>query len=215
MMGTVTVATEPDEADLLSGLWYINLHTTTFGGGEIRGQISSAVLPVELISFAAKSKNTMVYLDWKTATESNNDYFQIAYSQDGRHFVNIGTVKGQGTSQAAKNYTYTHQRPVKGLNYYRLRQVDFDGACTYSAVVSVEIEMKEIRIFPNPTTGIVEVRSPATAGTVRVTNNIGQLIRQQDLSQQQFIDLSSQPKGLYFVELRIENETTVRRVVKE
>ena len=211
MMGTVTVATGSAETDLLSGLWYINLHTSTFGGGEIRGQISFAVLPVELISFAAKSKNIMMYPDWKTATEPNNDYFQIAYSQDGR----IGTVKGQGTSQAAKNYTYTHQRPVKGLSHYRLRQVDFDGACTYSAVVSVEIEMKEIRIFPNPTTGGVEIRSPATAGTVRVTNHMGQLVRQQDLSQQQFIDLSSQPKGFYFVELRVENEITVTRVVKE
>ncbi len=214
MTGTVTVV-QSDEADLLGGLWYVNLHTVNFGGGEIRGQMSAVALPVELVRFDATAKNSMVYLDWKTATELNNDYFQVAYSQDGRHFVEVGTVKGQGTSQAAKNYAFTHQRPVKGTNYYRLQQVDFDGQYQYSAVVSVEVEMNEIYLFPNPTTGVMQLNGPSMEGTVRVTDSMGKLVQVQDLSKRQGLDISQQPKGIYLVEIRAGNQTTVKRIVKE
>ncbi len=213
IVGVGTVL-EADELALLGGMWYVNLHTTNFPGGEIRGQVS-VVLPVELISFEAIVRNGMVYLDWKTATELNNDYFQIARSQDGRSFTDIGTVKGQGTSQETKNYNYADRLPAKGFNYYRLQQVDTDGAYKYSAVVTVQVEMNEIQIFPNPTAGILEFHSPFTEGIILVTDSMGKLVQQQDLSQGQIIDVSRQPNGVYFVALQVGNQTTIKRIVKE
>ncbi|NRB49139.1 MAG: T9SS type A sorting domain-containing protein [Saprospiraceae bacterium] len=111
----------------------------------------SSLLPVEWDSFAAKPKAKDVHLNWTTQTESNNDYFQVEWSDNGKHFKPLGTIKGQGNSQVVRGYSFVHKEAGFGLHYYRIKQVDFDGSWSYSPIQTANIEAKELlTFFPNP-----------------------------------------------------------------
>jgi hypothetical protein len=91
-------------------------------------------------------------LNWSTASESNNDYFSIEQSFDGIHFSEIGTMDGAGNSTSLLNYEFVVPNEVVKGNYFRLRQVDFDGANAITEVIDVEckVDNEEIMLYPNP-----------------------------------------------------------------
>ncbi|MBI1835832.1 MAG: fibronectin type III domain-containing protein [Flavobacteriia bacterium] len=99
----------------------------------------SAPLPITLLTFEAFSKNDDVAILWKTATEYNNDKFIVERSLDGKHFEQVGVESGAGFSIHTKSYSMIDKNYHKGVNYYRLNQVDFDGKNTYSQIVSVDM----------------------------------------------------------------------------
>ena len=78
----------------------------------------------------------------------------VEHSQDGIRYASTGRVTGSGSSKEEKSYTYTHKTPLYGKNYYRLRQVDFDGQYTLSPIREVTINYNEgiLKIYPNPAT---------------------------------------------------------------
>jgi hypothetical protein len=116
-------------------------------------------LPIELNSFIVKATPKDVNVNWQTATEKNNDYFAIERSSDGRTFAPIGEVKGAGTTLTPQNYTYTDEKPLRGINFYRLKQVDFDGQFSYSPVVSVVFgKVGNVVLYPTPTKSTMNVR---------------------------------------------------------
>jgi len=110
----------------------------------------NAPLPVELISFTAQAEQDEVLLKWATASEENSDYFAIEHSVDGRSFTEVDLVNAVGFSQEQVNYEFQHTGIV-GTNYYRLRQVDFDGRFEYSPVRAVRISagQVEVKLFPS------------------------------------------------------------------
>ncbi|MCB0557000.1 MAG: hypothetical protein KDD02_25860, partial [Phaeodactylibacter sp.] len=85
---------------------------------------SQGVLPIHLLSFTGKAQASTIELQWATATEQNNDYMAVERSADGKVFDEIGRVPGHGTTLEPQSYTLTDRRPLPGINYYRLRQVD-------------------------------------------------------------------------------------------
>ncbi len=96
---------------------------------------TSAPLPVEISYFKANAKDCETILDWETASEEGNDYFEIERSTDGRSFESLGIVEGKGTSFSVHQYSFTDNSPrVNSENYYRLKQVDFDGTVAYSQI---------------------------------------------------------------------------------
>ena len=108
-------------------------------------------LPIKLISFSATRQNNQAQLTFSTATEENNDFFAIERSGNGTDFRTIGKVNGAGTTTSIQNYTFTDETPLSGINYYRLKQVDFDGQFSYSPVVNVVFDNKAgIRLAPSP-----------------------------------------------------------------
>jgi hypothetical protein len=94
-------------------------------------------LPVELISFDAKQQGRDVLVSWVTASETNNDRFEVEHSPDGNDFHRIGTVNGHGTTSATHAYSLLDKNPSEGINYYRLRQIDYDGTEDVSDPVAV------------------------------------------------------------------------------
>ena len=123
----------------------------------IGSDITATLLPVDLVSFEGQVENQSVHLHWITASETNNDRFEIEYSVSGNEFFKIGEVAGSGTINEMKSYDFTHSNPVKGSNYYRLKQVDFDGQYEYSSVVYVIHQGFEdsFTLLENPTSGIL------------------------------------------------------------
>lgn len=111
-------------------------------------------VPVELTSFASSSNGKEVILNWTTATELNNQGFEIQRSNDNMSFKKIGFVPGCATTTEPKSYSYLDQSVVNGTYYYRLKQIDYDGSYEYSDVV--EVELREFNSYvlkqnyPNP-----------------------------------------------------------------
>ncbi|MGE6219010.1 hypothetical protein ACQKCH_04220 [Nubsella zeaxanthinifaciens] len=96
-------------------------------------------LPVSLTNFTAKAnKQGSINLAWSTASEQNNSHFEITRSADGKAFSKIDQVAGANNSSSIKNYSYTDANPIAGVNYYQLKQVDFDGTSALSKVVSAK-----------------------------------------------------------------------------
>ena len=108
------------------------------------------VLPIELSRFEARVVGRQVWLSWSTLTEQNNSHFVVEHSTDGQPFLPVGHLSGAGFSQEAREYEFMHQDPEPGLNYYRLQQVDFDGASSHSEILSVELERQgnPLQLYP-------------------------------------------------------------------
>ncbi len=107
---------------------------------------NDAVLPITLSSFTAKAtQQNTIDLKWVTASEYNNDRFEIEHSVDGSNFKLLGTVKGKLKSTELTEYKFKHEQPSAGINYYRLKQIDVDGSSTYSDLVAASFKTKEIK----------------------------------------------------------------------
>jgi hypothetical protein len=110
-------------------------------------------VPVELTSFTASANNNEVVLNWSTATETNNQGFEVQRSY-GNEFVTIAFVEGHGTTTQTQVYSYTDKNVNAGIYNYRLKQVDFDGSFEYSDVVEVDVPAPAVfaleQNYPNP-----------------------------------------------------------------
>lgn len=175
-----------------------------------------SALPVTLTYFKGNDDNGSILLSWQTASEEDNDFFQVEYGRDGIHFSTIGTLNGKGNTATLNNYSFRHTFPSKGSNYYRLKQVDFDGRFSYSNIVRVEMGPgPEIELFPNPTTGYVKLRGDLAEGTVRLIDVTGRLIAEQQLPDHYLIDMTREAPGIYFIEIQMGSEQVIKKVVKE
>ncbi|MBD1396618.1 cellulose-binding protein [Pontibacter sp. JH31] len=113
-------------------------------------------LPVELQSFKGMATKNGTRLSWTTASEQDNHYFEVQRSQDIKNFEPIGRVDGAGTTSLSRTYTFDDNEAPAGTNYYRLRQVDFDGTASLSAVVAVDLaraEIENMQVYPTRTQG--------------------------------------------------------------
>jgi len=97
----------------------------------------SGPLPITLLSFNARPEQSLVKVNWATATEINSDYFSVERSSDGEDYRVIKTAQAAGNSYSNKYYSIEDNEPINGWSYYRLKETDFDGAITYSAPVAV------------------------------------------------------------------------------
>ncbi len=110
-------------------------------------------VPVELVSFNAVSENSGILLSWKTATELNNNGFEVQRSVNDNDFYTIGFVKGNGTTTSPNSYSFFDSPGNSGRYFYRLKQVDFDGTFSYSEIVSADLNLNTFTLsqnYPNP-----------------------------------------------------------------
>jgi hypothetical protein len=118
-------------------------------------------LPVELTSFDAMPQERSVLLNWETQTEKDNKGFLVQRSADLSYWENLTFIDGSGNSTLGNNYNHVDQAPMAGMNYYRLIQVDFDGAETEFEVKAVDFSPNNVivSIVPNPSDGRFILRS--------------------------------------------------------
>jgi hypothetical protein len=115
----------------------------------------TTIVPVELVSFSAYVAANVVNLEWNTATELNNQGFEIERSSDRINWRTIGFKEGKGTTSEPQQYYYSDL--LSGIEssklYYRLKQIDFNGSFEYTDVVDVEIAPLTFELsqnYPNP-----------------------------------------------------------------
>lgn len=168
--------------------------------------------PVELSSFSAELIKGEVVLDWRTESETNNAFFSIERSNDATLFEEIGQVIGQGTSAIPHQYSFSDHSPQVGFNYYRLKQVDFNGQFSYSQVIAIQVtgrrELELVRAYPNPVleTLFLEVLVPeASPLSIHVLSTDGKIVwnkeYQDNLGKLRIaIDIDELSSGLYLIQ---------------
>jgi 1,4-alpha-glucan branching enzyme len=172
----------------------------------------TSVIPVELVDFKGKTFNkNEVALTWQTASERNNALFGIERSLNGRDFVEIGQIKGHGTTNEAQSYQFSDRNLPSGIVYYRLRQKDFDGKEKLSNTLALEIGdgKKTVSVFPNPTTDKIYVQNASDTEGV-LTDNVGRVIVQYSKIPQE-ISISHLASGIYFLKIGSENFKIVKQ----
>ena len=200
-------------SDIQIGTDLPNLST---GTSELLGSTSTQ-LPVDFISFTAKKRSGSVELSWETASEINNDYFDVERSRDGKSFEAIGKVAGHGTTTEIQNYEFIDRLPYSGKNYYRLKQVDFNGTYEYSDVRVVDFSKRGtvINIFPNPTADYVSINFDKQYQSGDIVNQAGIKIKAIPTSSDQAkVNVSDLPAGIYHIELFDGNEITTKKFIK-
>ncbi len=118
-------------------------------------------LPVEMGAFTGEVKSNGVLLKWITYAEQNNDYFELQRAADGVHFKTLGKIDGHGTTNEMYRYQYLDEQPFSGWNYYRLKQVDFNGQTAITNTVKFNLsslENNKVEILPNPNNGIFRTK---------------------------------------------------------
>ena len=101
-------------------------------------------LPIELIYFNGKVLNNANFLTWEVASQLNNDFFTVERSINGYDWVEVETLVGAGTTTEQKKYGAVDTRFDRLVNYYRLKQTDFDGEFEYSKIISIDNRQGDI-----------------------------------------------------------------------
>jgi len=190
----------------------------------------SNTLPIELIDFNAFEKDGIIYIDWATVSEINNDYFTIERSKDGSDFEFIDEVLGAGTSNHLITYGTIDEDPYYGTSYYRLKQTDFDGKFEYSdlEIVNILTELK-FSVKPNPAHDRLEmtfgsladgviIMTTAYNAKIEIHDIQGKLVYQKNFDGAIYkfnIDISKFDKGMYFVSFESNSKVRQTKFVKE
>ncbi|MBL7816238.1 MAG: T9SS type A sorting domain-containing protein [Saprospiraceae bacterium] len=181
----------------------------------------TVAIGVTWLDFLAKAqKDGSVDLTWSTASEKFNSHFDVQRSANGRDWTTIGTVKGNGTTNTKKTYQFTDNDPLSGINYYRLKQVDFDDKFEYSTIASVDMRLgkKALTVFPNPASDKINFVSNNldTEGSVQIFDMKGSLVRTVQVVGNQ-LDISDLAIGLYQVRFinKVGVATDLVRFVKQ
>ena len=177
------------------------------------------ILPIELTAFNAKCDGNKVNIYWKTASESNNDFFEIERSSDGINFSSVVKINSQSTNSLHPlNYSAQDNNPLNGKSYYRLKQVDKDAKYSYSSLVTVSCQdaiavSPVVAVFPNPATNNITIDMKGLPGkkSIMIYDVIGQemvnkTLESQNENIQQAFDISAFAKATYILRLDVNNE---------
>lgn len=181
----------------------------------------SGPAPVTLLSFDARRNGAVNKLTWNTSQEQNSYRFIVERSADGRNFSELGFVQAAGNSTIQRNYNYTDESPLKGINYYRLKMVDQNNSFRYSEIRNIRnLGVSDMQITPNPVVDNLKMQVDAVvAGTavLYITDLSGKNIYQERLNlvsglNNLNIPMTRLAKGTYFVSLQLAGETLVKKI---
>ncbi|MBI1185035.1 T9SS type A sorting domain-containing protein [bacterium] len=190
---------------------------------------SGTALPVEFSYIEAKPAGNTIEIAWGTATETNNDFFQVERSQDGLTWNEVQRVKGAGTVLYSSDYIAYDDAPLAGLAYYRVKQVDFDGKFDFSRIVQVDLsgnsdaELQINSLYPNPFTNqlAIDCNLPQSARvSIDLLNSSGQPVKHEERelpAGQQIIKLEgldALQHGAYILKLQQGAFVKTKQVIK-
>jgi hypothetical protein len=214
----------PDMTELTGTITFRLYGTRSTSGGTSNGTgritsisiIGNASLPVTFSKLNIINKKTLSTLSFSTASETNNDYFTIERSGDGISFDAIGEIDGAGNSSEERHYEYNDDNPQPDINYYRIKQTDYDGQYSYSEIRSVVHEgSQRVAISPKQTQGLLQIATGMEDYALAVYSSAGQEVaRYVGLSGYQTIDIAPLQSGIYFVKVVSGGHSETVKVVK-
>lgn len=186
---------------------------------------TGAVLPVKLSSFKVNNDVRRVRIEWTTASEQDNDRFEIERSSDGTLWETVANVKAKGTPSSKTSYLAFDNSPLSNVvNYYRLKQIDLDGRYSFSEVRTVKLSDSKgtVIVSPNPASSAInfKMEKQGAASVVAVLSDAnGRVIHQETFKDVRVnainnLNLKQQPSaGIYILTLRGEGLSESIKVV--
>ncbi len=194
-----------------------------YSHGASQQQTNTGTLPISLLSFTAERISDAVSIKWTTTTEENNDFFTIEKSTNGVDFYNIAEVLGAGNSNRLTNYEIIDNSPLQQINYYRLRQTDFDGKSTVSEVIILKEEITNFELInswsSSNNTLQLEIQSEISSNAnCQILNIQGQIVYNSNIEilgghNNYSINLPSVAKGTYIVKVENNGIMAIRKII--
>ena len=158
--------------------------------------------PLNWISFTGEKARQKIVLDWVTENEVNTSHFMVERSSNGVEYTAIGNLAAAG--QSRNEYSFDDLQPLKGLNLYRIRQVDQDGAFKYSIIVRVYFgdDAHTLKLFPNPVRKELFIEFAGGKNVlVQIHDAGGRLVSSRKMENQNLLSISvaSLPQGSYWM----------------
>lgn len=198
--------------------YHLNATGIEMGGGQTdlsennNPEICDEWLPVELIQFEGKQKLKQNILTWTTSSEINNNRFELERSIDGENFEYLGEIKGVGNSNQNKTYKFIDQSPQSGVNYYRLRQIDFDGFSIYSEIIRIE-NSTDAMLSITQEQNIKINFSEEFTGFLRIYDATGHMIISKELNNCIYTEEEIEQDGLYILQFNSLNNRFSKKII--
>ena len=189
----------------------------------VDGAFSSMALPVELVHFSATPIDDAVALKWQTSYEINNAGFYVEYSTDARNWNALTFVAASMDNNSVFDYEFLHQEPIKGVNYYRLKQVDLDGTFDYSNNIAVRLENQQnVQVYPNPIEEAAQLyleSDHASSITILVVDAAGKEVITETANLEKgantlSLSMSEWETGIYYLQIVQPEGTKTIRLIK-
>ena len=176
-----------------------------------------------MLNFTALRQNEDVLVKWSTSNESNNDYFTVEKSFDGKEWSSIGVLKGSENSNGILNYELLDVQAKIGIQYYRLKQTDLNGVNCFSKIIRINFSNEisnQIKLYPQPVAGVLNIEIPNNENedaSVSVYNSFGgKLLSFENLNGLVFqLDLSKLMHGVYYIELNVDGVISQNKIIKQ
>ena len=177
-------------------------------------------LSIRLGRFDISTKDYIVYLNWTTESEQNNKEFVVERSTDNQIWEEITYIKSkasQGISQATINYHFNDLNPNQGINYYRIKYIDFNQKVEYSVIKMIAINNTNIiTVYPNPAMNNVVIDGISNNYTINLIDNKGRiLISEQTKSNKHNLNLQHLSAGIYYVQVLNKDKIIVNRKIQK
>ncbi len=175
----------------------------------------NCALPVSLASFNAQKIGDNAEITWESIIENNFANYSVEHATNAIDFNVVANQEGRGNGS---RYKFLHTSPAPGLNYYRLKIVDFDGSYVYSDVKVVDFSSernKQLNLYPNPFSQVFTIENLQTPSGIVVYDMTGKLIHKMSVTDSHVLmDFSQHPSGIYSVLIKDKLDTKVFRVIK-
>jgi hypothetical protein len=196
---------------------------SSFSPFTLGSQNNENPLPIELLYFEAKQTDKKVVLDWVTASESNNHFFQVERSKDAINYEIVGILSGAGNSNQQKKYSITDNDPLKGISYYKLVQTDFNGEIEEFGPEMVEFKLGiiEPEIYPNPFTDKLSINLnglEVNSNNIQIVDLSGRSIQGWNITSQSYfnteINTKELPSGIYMLKIMMGKTIITKRIIR-
>ncbi len=210
-------------ADCASNIANASNWTTEDGGGDqsnnstspdfpadVPGSFGITPLPVELLYFNGKVEHDEIALEWSTASETINDYFEVSRATNGVDFQYIGQIQGNGTTATTSTYTFKDQVDLSSsAYYYRLKQVDYDGTEEIIGYYKVAVEKQPLvhKIYPNPgRDNLIYITAPSALNLVYLMDLKGKILKEfRGADIINGMEVGACEPGIYIVKVMLNN----------
>lgn len=173
----------------------------------------AVTLPVELIKFEGVCENNVVNLNWATASERNNDYFEIEASKDGLEYDLIQKIEASGNSSSLKYYEYAFKN--QNYSYLKLKQKDYDGMESELETIYIDCgEKSDVYLFPNPTNQFVNIHNLKFDSEIILLDATGKIILQdKNTSENYQYEMNNLNQGIYFIQIINQGKTSTHKLI--
>ncbi len=182
----------------------------------------SETLPITLSNYEAQLfQNNAVKILWSTASEHNNNYFQLFKSTDGVNYQIIANIKSLGNSNSLQRYSFVDKFPANGNNYYKLAQTDLDGTQKEIGLKTVKFELEnaaQISVYPNPVSTILNIGfEDGNYNTLEITDLLGRIILTKSINikdTESSLNVSHLSPATYIINLKGKSSSISKQFVK-